>query len=720
MNQGKEVNVIVDAKNKSKRSFLEVRRDLKDLDRETRRGTSSFSRNFAKMDKSVATFSNKLKFMDKIAKRTFQGTAAAASIYVATTMRDFSQLTDGVSKVNTMYDQTRQSQAKMVKDSLQMYRLIPTDFSNITQGIYDSMSSGVDSRYASMTSRKFGQASVAGMTQLPTVTKAATGTMNAFKQEVKDLDHILDVQFLTVKNGIVEYEQLASSLGTGVLKSADSAGIEMEELYTSIAGITKNAIPANIATTSLMQLFNKFTDTKALKEFKEFGVSIRNSKNETRPLIEIFKDLNEQFDKRGMNKERRASFLKEILGSDEAVRALQPLLGDLKDFEKILNQMENSSGAMQNAFEDRLDNINTQAKLMWNNIKAYGVEQLLTFEPFFDALMGPTIERQKLTFRKLDLEDSLEFEKDPQIRKMARMEIGDVQKQIDQIDLTPIDSFREALSESTDKLREINPILANIIDTVGGFLMNFVGKEGEGWRKGAKYTGYTLGSLYGAKKLGDMFLWFRQFGEVNKKGSPAETLSQTMRTMNVNANIVNVYGKSINNRGGRPGIGGPSSFPSGGPVIIPTNPATPLPPTTPPLALPGGTTGTVITAAEKAAAQTLLETGSIYSSFWSMLPASLMGLGGKKEISDSKIQQLSLNRMESNDAFTRQLIDIPKQMDNINRQVNLRSNINVEPPKMEVKVFVDGKQIPVKVDYNSIRRVVNKDFLVQSRRYGKD
>lgn len=749
MAREKEVNVIVDAKNKSKRSFIEVKRDLRDLDRETRRGTSSFKSNFAKMDKAVLGFSNRLKFMDKIAKRTFQGTAAATSIYVATTLRDFSQLENGISKVNTLYDQTRQSQDKMVKDSLQMYKLLPTDFGNITQGIYDSISAGVDSKYAGITSRKFGQASVAGMTELPVVTKAAMGTMNAFGKEIKDLNHILDIQFMTINKGIVEYDQLASSLGTGVLKSADSAGVSMEELYAAIAGITKNAIPANVATTSLIQLFNKFTDTKALKEFKDFGVEIQDGEKNTRSLVEIFKDLNEQFEKKGFTKEQRAGYLKELLGSDEAVRALQPLLGGLKDFQNILGQMENSSGAMSDAFEDRLDNINTQAKLMWNNFKAYGVEQVLTLKPFFDALMGPTLEKQKLTFQKMDLEDYMQFEKDPRKRKMARMEIQDIQKQIDQIDLTPVEQFREALNESTDKLREINPLLADIIDTVGGFLINFVGDEGEGWRKGAKYTGIGLGTIYGTKKAVDAYRWFKPIfnsGKSRKSLSPADTLAKTLQTMSVNAGVVNVYGRQnglpsgnsnkpvILDKNGKP-INSPKPTGTRPLKTTPTTTTKPMSPKSLLNKLPKGITGYLAEAGILAlGVATLFNEGKknreLEKKRQRLDKGSYVldsGMINSKDIEDiRKVQsfiEAPKTKKEGSNFLGFSSSNLMQQMDKVNSQVNLKNDIKVEPPKLDVKVYVDGKQIPARFDYNSMRDVIRLDIerhlYKQSIRHGK-
>ncbi|WFD12454.1 phage tail tape measure protein [Tepidibacter hydrothermalis] len=551
MAKDKEVSFIVDAKNKAKGPLLEVKRDFENVEKSASKSLREMSTSLRKADSSIYKFSNRLNGLDRIAKRSFQGASGAAALYTATTLRDFSQLNDGISKTNTLYQQTKQSQDKMFRDAININKLIPADYTTITQGFYDSISSGADPKYASMTTRKFGIASVGGDTDIPVVTKAAMGTMNAFGKEIKDLDHILDVQFSTVKNGIVEYEQLASSLETGVLKSADNAGVSIEELYGSIAGITKNSIPANVAATSLVQLFNKFTDAKAIKGFKEFGVDIQDTAGHTRKLTGIFKDLNEQFEKRGMTKEQRAGFLKNILGSDEAVRALQPLLGDLKEFDRILGEMNNSDGAVMDAYGDRLESMGTQLKLLWNNFKIYGMESIYALSPLLNALMEPTIKKQKFTVQKMNLEDKLEFEDDPTNKAMIKKSIALLETQIKDIDLTPVEKFRDGLKEGVEQLEKINPPLAKFFDSIGSFLLNYVGDDENAvtYRENAKLVGKGIVGGYAFKKVIDAIAWFNtNFG--NKKGEKTgESLASTIKTMNINANIVNVYGNSVNSKG---------------------------------------------------------------------------------------------------------------------------------------------------------------------------
>ncbi|MBU5256854.1 phage tail tape measure protein [Tissierella praeacuta] len=735
MAKEKEVNVIIDAKNKSKGAFLEVKKDLRRLGDESQKGLSKFSKSFADADKVIFSFADRMKWMDKLAKRTFQGTAAAAGVYIGATLRDFAQLNNGISKVNTLYDQTADSQRKMYQDSIKMFSLIPTNFEKITQGIYDTISAGADPKNATMFSRKFGMAGVAGDADMDVVTKAAMGTMNAFKLEARDLTKILDLQFMTVKDGITSYSELASSLGTGVLASAKSSGITLEELYGSIAMITKNAIPANIATTSLNQMFNKFTDTKAIKEFKKFGVEIQDAKKNTRPLIEILKDLYEQFDKKKMTSEERKGYLKKILGSDEAARAILPLLSDLKEFQKILNDMDNSSGAMKDAFSDRLESMSTQFKLFWNQIKGIGLEHIMTLNPLLGSIMEPWIKKVKLELEIEDLKDSLESTENPHTKQLIRLEIEDLEKQLSSMDLTPADKFKEALEESVKALDKINPPLAKFLDTIGNFALNFVGKEGAENREKAGNVAETAVRVYGAKKLVDSINWLNKninFPNGKKETSMPENLAKTLQTTNINSNVVNVYGKSVNSMG------------TGGvpPVVVQSKPEGTLSKINSNTSMFNGfakdfRTG-IYTPKEYRVG------GEKYNEFEDKFFNKIKEKNSKKDVSnnlnnsrnnmnlyslrdDNGFKLKPLNSADErskgqtkevinlmNTKLMDELLNINKLQDKINN-ISMQNQVTVNPPN--VKVYINNKETPARTEIDYAR--VEKHFYTQAKRYGR-
>lgn len=672
MAKEREVNIVIDAKNKAKGAFIEVSRGLKDLGEQSKSGLGVLSNSFDKADKVVYSFADRMQWMDKVAKRTFQGTAAAAGVYIGATLRDFSQLNDGIAKVNTLYDQTSESQKKMYQDSIKIFGMIPTNYDKLTQGIYDTISAGGDPEYATMFGRRFGMAGVAGDADMDVVTKAAMGTMNAFKLEARDLNKILDLQFMTLKDGITSYDELASSLGTGVLASAEGAGITLEELHGSIAMITKNAIPAAIATTSLNQMFNKFTDTKVIKEFKNFGVQIQDAKKNTRPLIEIFKDLNYQFDKRKMTGEQRKGFLKELVGSEQAARAITPLLSDIKEFERILGNMDKSSGAMRGAYDDRIESMKTQIQMFWNNLKATGIEHLYTLEPLMDTFMEPIMKKQKIEMDIQDLRDQVEFTESPKAKENLNRVIVQMEASLDRIEMPSVDDFKDALSESVIELNKLNPLLADIVDTVGNFLLKFVGEEGKENRNTAMKVGAGLFATqtvsWGFRKFKDIFgktPWEIGKWAVPKGASLGKDVGETMY-------LKGLYAKDA--------------------LTLPTN-------LTNAMYIPKG-----------------YEVGG---KEFDKFRNRFLEVNNKESNNKGKIHNQQINPSVLNIKLTDELLKMWKLDDKINNNINMESKIEVDP-KIDVntRIFIDGKNIPIQKQEMDYKKV-DKHSEVQARRYGK-
>lgn len=700
--QENKLDIIVDAQNKSKRAFLEVKNDLNDLGNNSGNALAKFDRNFDSAISTMKKFTDKFSFMDKVVKRGLQGTFATAGIFAAASFKDFMQLNDGISQANTLYSQTKESQKQMYQDSIKMFEMIPTNFERITSGIYNTISAGADPEHATMYARKFGMGGVAGDADMDVVTTAAMGTMNAYKLEAKDLERVLDLQFMTVKEGITSYSELASSLGTGVLASAKGAGITLEELQGSIALITKNAIPANIATTSLNQLFNKFTDTKVIKEFKKYGVEIQDAKKNTRPLIEIFKDLNYQFDKRKLSSEQRKGFLKELVGSEQAARAIAPLLGDLEEFQRILDQMDNSDGAMREAYDDRLESLGNQIKTYWNEIKSLGVESLTAMDPLISKALEPRIQKQKIRMDIEDLNDSKKFEDNPLKKEHIEKEISRLEIKMNSIESTPVNELKEALDESTNQLKEINPVLGGFLDGMGSFILSFMGDEGETKRNVIKTAGKGVVATYGVKKGVDALSWFSEKKNIFKKGKNTENPLDLFETMNknINANIVNVYGAKVNGGNGLSSVGkaGAGRAALGGKI---TNGTKMLP-------------GVVQSIPSKLSFKNMIYIPKGYE------------VGGDKynNFKDDLISNKN-KRLENEENFKKivnsslstHLKNFNSKKEKIESKVTLDNQINLDP-KLIANVYIDGKNLPIqRVEILSEQNI--KRNAKEFRRYSK-
>ena len=551
MAEAKEVGIVLGAKDEYQSTLSRFKSDVLKTKSDTERAGNSITAQFSKITNAADKLNNKLGAVDKAIGRTFKAGLAGTAAYAAIVSNDLLQLDAGIAKINTLYDQTAQSQKVMTKDIIQTWKLIPQNFTQITQSMYDSISASLDPKNAASAARKFAIGAVAGGTDnISAVVKAVMGTKNAYAMDDSTLSEIMDVQFATIKAGIVEYEELSAALATGLMPQAQASGIDFKAVYAGIAQLTKNNMPANVSATSLTQLFNKFTDKDGIKAFKKFGVDIQDASGHTRDLLDITKDLFNEFEKRGMTSEARKGFLKDLLGSDEAARAILPLVQNVKDFEKTYDAVVNKSkGAAKEAYVDQMDNVVNQFKVILKGITGVGLDYALQFSPFMDAITAPFKKKMLLEMDIAELTEGINSESNPKIRKQMMVERELMLDELENIDLTPIEEWKNALDESVNNLKALNPELAAMAETIGGFFLSFMGEEGAEKREnvatGIKVAGgayLSIKALSIMKHIGDLFNWLGGLGN-NNKTLPG--IGNSISSMIVNAGVVNVNGPGV-------------------------------------------------------------------------------------------------------------------------------------------------------------------------------
>lgn len=155
----------------------------------------------------------------------------------------------------------------------EMSQEIPKSSTDLGIALYDIYSAGItDSKEALDALKLSAMAASAGLTETKTAAQAGISTMNAFGMQATDLSHIFDTQFLTIKYGILRYEELAGVIGD-VAPSAKNAGQSMESMFATIAILTKKGLNAATAATSLARAMDAITKPEAIRAATELGIS---------------------------------------------------------------------------------------------------------------------------------------------------------------------------------------------------------------------------------------------------------------------------------------------------------------------------------------------------------------------------------------------------------------------------------------------------------------
>lgn len=183
---------------------------------------------------------------------------------------DFEQV---MAEAGSIVGKTADEMRDMSDAVKEMSLSIPQSPKDLGIALYDIYSAGItDSADALNALELSAKTASAGLTDAATAAKAGISTMNAFGMEASELEHIFDVQFLTIKHGVLRYEELAAVVGQ-LAPSAKSAGQSMESMYAAMAILTKQGLNAAIAATSLARAMDGMTKPEAIRAAAELGIS---------------------------------------------------------------------------------------------------------------------------------------------------------------------------------------------------------------------------------------------------------------------------------------------------------------------------------------------------------------------------------------------------------------------------------------------------------------
>lgn len=213
------------------------------------------------------------------------------------------------------------------------------------QATYDIISAGVPEADALFVLEESARAAVAGVTDVSTAVDLGTSIINAFGLEARDTGKAFDQAFLAVKEGKTTFDELAAVVGR-VAPTFKAVGLESDDLFASIAQITKAGISTKEAVTGLRSaLANILRPTEIAKETAaELGITFNQSALEAKGLSGFLDDVKESA---GGN----VQTMVDLFGSVEAFNVISVLAGDsAAEFSALIDDMGNSVGTTAEAF----------------------------------------------------------------------------------------------------------------------------------------------------------------------------------------------------------------------------------------------------------------------------------------------------------------------------------------------------------------------------------
>lgn len=288
---------------------------------------------------------------------------------------------DGIAKVSTIADTTAMSMDKIRQGTIALSNQTGIAVTKISEAQYQAISAGVKTAGSLKVVETASKAAKAGFTDTATAIDGLTTVYNSYQGAV-DYSAIADQMMMTQNYGKTTFGELASSMGQ-VTPVANALNVSSQELFSSIAVLTKNGINTSQAVTGMKAAYSNILKptADAQKEAKKLGLEFNAAHLKSVGWAQFMAEISE---KTGGNTESMAK----LFGSVEALNSMTVLAGaGFGDFNTALGMMNKSAGLTEQSYKKMI----TPAErwnITLNKIKNAGIKVGEKLIPIFEKITG--------------------------------------------------------------------------------------------------------------------------------------------------------------------------------------------------------------------------------------------------------------------------------------------------------------------------------------------
>lgn len=305
-----------------------------------------------------------------------------------------SDFTNGLAKVSTLVDTTVVSTQKIRDEIRAVSDETGAGVADLSESVYQAISAGVDAGHAVSFVKDMTIAAKAGFTDTTTAVNGVTTVLNAYGKSAEEASHITDQMLLAQNFGKTSFGEMAQSMGN-VIPIAAQLNVSTQELFGSIAVLTKNGIATSEAITGLKAAYSNILkpSSQAATLAEQLGLEFNAAHLQSVGWVKFLEEVKKAT---GGDAEQMA----QLFGSVEGLNSILVLTGKgAGDFDKVMKQMADSAGMTQEAYEKMLTP-SEQMQIAMNQLKNAGMDLAVSFTPYFKA-MSMRVKELAAWFRSL-------------------------------------------------------------------------------------------------------------------------------------------------------------------------------------------------------------------------------------------------------------------------------------------------------------------------------
>lgn len=308
-----------------------------------------------------------------IASKAVAAVSAGLGAGAAASVKFGSEFETSFAKASTLFGDVAVDTDNLNKKILEMSNSSGVAASDLNETLYQAMSAGIpvteDMAEALNAVEVANKLAVGGYTSSATAMSGLTTAINAYGLNAEEASRIAD-EFITVQNkGVTSVDELASNMGKAIA-TGSAYGVNLENLNASYISLTKSGINTAESTTYLSSMINELGDSgsgasQILQDVA--GMSFPEMMNSGASLADVLDILLESVD-------GDTSALMNMWGSAEAGKAANAILSQGTDtFRQSLDDLANSTGATETAYNTMMDTFEGKKSILTENAKNLGI-----------------------------------------------------------------------------------------------------------------------------------------------------------------------------------------------------------------------------------------------------------------------------------------------------------------------------------------------------------
>lgn len=306
---------------------------------------------------------------------SFLHSGAAIGVGIGLAVNEAGKFEKAMSNVSTLTKNTPEEMKVMGKSVMEMGRVIQKPLSELTEGLYDVVSAGIESSQQLRVLKASGVLAVAGLGTTKEAVNITTSALNAFGAEAGTAEEVTNKLMKTVLFGKTTVSGIAESFGTfaSIMKNSN---VSLDEYLASASALTTTGMSMSRAQTQVSSAtLALIKPNKKMEEiYARLGERSTTIIKNSGGLVGALKKVKTQAEIMGLD-------LAKVMGRKEGLSAILALLGSQEGkFKQIMEDMASGSDTIGDAFAKQSKTFASGFQLMKNKLTILGIvigEQLM-------------------------------------------------------------------------------------------------------------------------------------------------------------------------------------------------------------------------------------------------------------------------------------------------------------------------------------------------------